>query len=96
MFSGFSTLLSKIKKQGEQNENSEFNYRNRIYGFVRHRDCDLSDSAWRDERRQRSGINDGGDSVSRTVFCVALGNNRFGGIRDKSSEKCRTIAGTIN
>ena len=64
--------------------------------FVGHRSYYLSDPARCNEKRHRSGVNDGGDSVSRTVFCGVGRNNRFGDICFEIEKDHRAIARSIN
>lgn len=85
--SGFSDIGAEKKYWRKINENSEFDSRNSIDGFVGHRAYYLSDSARYNENRQCSGINVGGNSACNTMFPGVCTDRRFRDLRFESEEK---------
>ena len=72
-------------------ENSKFNYRNCIDVVSGHWLYYLPDSARHIEKRQRSGINVGGNSVGNSVFFGVCDDHRFSNFRFESEEESCVI-----
>ena len=86
---GFQVGL--IKNTEKIYENCEFNNRNCLDVANGHWLYRLSDSARHIEKRQRSGINVGGDSVGNSVFFGVCDDHCFGNFRFESEEKSCVI-----